>query len=164
MSEVGTVTFSFKVANPRGEDYEQSLFSQTVPYLVEDSDQATLNNARSAFFTAQTLVYEQAGVEFELDENDNPRPVVARHGSRSAEANVAPNRPSGGVTILQRWAEQDVPQWAYDQAREKGVTRMYDNRKDHADFGGTGNGPYFRAADGTLDNSGRPMGIWKPRD
>ncbi len=61
--------------------------------------------------------------------------------------------------------EGPIPAWLLVETAKVGCTKVYDNRKDLAE---NPRRPWFKAADGTVNTSGRnagkPMAFWPPKD
>lgn len=163
----GTIGFERKVGLP---DYGNVVASIYVPFEVDfNDDERTLANARDAFAQGKSLVLDELGLKFSVDEGGYVRELLERnfgqvrdaHATEIQAARPAATQaaPSGNLTIKKQWSEP-VPEWVYAAAAEAGVTEVWDNRAKLKSNGGDwkDTSPWFKSAgpDGTA--------FWPPKD
>lgn len=162
-SQKATVGFERKLSDG---NFGSNGFTHFVPYQVVDGDiEATLDNAAAAALVAKTVVFDQLGIVYEVNETtgvvtEKSVPVVVKKSAapKAAASNGEYARPQV------RGQEGDLPEWFDDQvkaAREKTgrpINAVWDNRAK-----ATGRQPLFKEVVAATD-SRKAAGIWAPKE
>lgn len=130
---------------------------------------AITERATTLLQTASVAVWDQLGLEYNLDEvsgllvelTPEPKATVSLGGAAASQATGGGN---GGLVRVMNPGDQqgDLPQWLLNACAKDGITAVWDNRSK-----ASGNQPVFKEAvprGGTgHGKDGEPKAFWAPK-
>lgn len=138
---------------------DQSIVTQVAAKIAAEliikSEDTTQNVAKwlTAFDAVREALLDAHAVQTVMDAF--PSATVA------TETTTSPNqysKPSGSVAVAGQ-QHGDLPGWLVSACAKNGVTKVWDNRDTAV---GTKR-PWFKSADGTLNEKGEPFAYWPPK-